>query len=133
MDGRWRFTDGTRQARLTMAVDLVALPLFVIVGMGSHDRDGQFAVFARNAVPIELAWLVVAVLVRTYRPPTFGRLLLTWVIAVPAGLVVRTAIAGSFDDADVLVFFAVAMAFTLLFLGIGRLVAMALGRLWGPA
>ena len=84
-------------------------------------------------MPIEIAWLLVALLVGTYRPPTIGRLLLTWAIAVPIGLVVRTAIAGSFDDPDVVVFFAVAMAFTLLFLGIGRVVALALGRLWGPA
>jgi hypothetical protein len=127
------FTDGSRQARLTMAVDLVALPLFVVVGMGSHDRDGQLAVFARNAIPIEVAWLAVALIVRTYRPPSLGRMLGTWIIAVPVGLVIRTAIAGSFGDPDILVFFGVAMAFTLLFLGVGRAIALALGRLWGPA
>ncbi len=128
-----RWTDGTRQARLAFVADLIALPLFVIVGMGSHREGGELAVFARNAVPIVACWLVASRGLKTYRPPGLGRMIATWAVAVPAALVIRTAIAGQLGNAGVVVFFGVALAFTLLFLGIGRAVALALGRLWGTA
>lgn len=127
-----RWTDGSRSARRVMAIDLLALPLFVIVGMGSHD-ESAVAVFLRNAVPLETAWLVVSLLVRTYRPPTFGTFFLTWAIAVPAGLVVRTLLAGRFGDEGMWVFFGVALAFTLMFLAVGRGLALFLERAWGSS
>lgn len=113
-----------------MAIDLIALPVFVIVGLGSHD-EGRIGIFLRNAVPLEVAWLAVALAVRTYRPPSVGTLLATWAIAVPAALVVRTAIAGQIGDDGMWVFFGVALAFTLLFLAVGRGLVMFLGRAWG--
>ena len=113
-----------------MAIDLIALPVFVIVGLRSHD-EGQLGVFLRNAVPLEVAWLAVALVVRTYRPPSLGTLVATWAIAVPAGLVVRTIIAGQVGDEGMWVFFGVALAFTLLFLAVGRGLALFLDRAWG--
>ena len=95
-----RWTDGTRAARRVMAIDLLALPLFVIVGMGSHDED-RVGVFLRNAVPL--------------------------------GLVVRTVLADRFGDEGMWVFFGVALAFTLLFLAVGRGLALFLERSWGSS
>jgi hypothetical protein len=127
-----RWTDGTRAARRVMAIDLLALPLFVIVGMGSHDED-RVGVFLRNAVPLEAAWLAVSLVVRTYRPPTFRTFIVTWAIAVPVGLVVRTVLADRFGDDGMWVFFGVALAFTLLFLAVGRGLALFLERAWGSS
>jgi Cu/Ag efflux pump CusA len=126
-----RLTDGSPSSRLTLVLDLVALPLFVVVGMASHDADARLAVFLRNTVPVVGAWLVVAWLAGTYRPPTLTGMIKTWAIAVPIGLVVRTAIAGTLDDSDVWVFFGVAMAFTLAFLAAGRALSTLVGSRMG--
>jgi hypothetical protein len=117
---RLRPTDGTTIARITLAVDLVALASFVIVGMRSHRTASQLEIFGRNAVPIGAAWIVASLLLRTYRPPTLTRLFLTWAVAIPVGVVLRSAWTGSPDGDDLFVFGAVAMTFTLAFLGAGR-------------
>lgn len=127
-----RLTDGSRGARRTLVIDVLMLPLFVMAGLRSHD-EAQLEVFLRNAVPLEAAWLVTAWLVGTYRPPSFGRLAVTWAVAVPVGLVVRTLVADRWGDPGMWVFFGVALAFTALFLAVGRLLALFLDRIWGTA
>lgn len=119
---RPRLTDTTTTARITLAVDLLALSLFVLAGMRSHRTASQLEIFVRNAVPIGAAWLVASLFLRTYRPPTLARLFVTWAVAIPVGVVLRGLWAGSPDGDDLLVFGAVAMTFTLAFLGGGRLV-----------
>jgi hypothetical protein len=128
---RFRLTDGTSAARRTLAIDVLALVLFVVAGMRSHRTASQLEIFARNVVPIGGAWLVVAALVGTYRPvagrtPSLQRLLLTWAIAVPIGVLLRSWWTGLPDGDDLVVFGAVAMAFTLAFLAGGRVVAALL-------
>ncbi|MEX0983831.1 MAG: DUF3054 domain-containing protein [Actinomycetota bacterium] len=128
-----RLTDGTRFAKAALVCDLVALPLFVGVGLVSH-RSGSLAViFLRNAVPVMLAWMIAARVLGTYRPPEFSSLFATWVVAIPAGIVVRSWIVGSLGDEGFWVFLGVAMAFTLLFLGVGRAIAMTIARPWHSA
>jgi len=125
-----RLTDGTRIARVTLLADLVALPAFVIVGMGSHRTGSQVAIFGRNAVPVVLAWLIAARLLGTYRPPEFVTMFATWAVAVPVGVLIRSAIAGSLGDQGFWVFMGAAMAFTLFFLGVGRALVLAIVRPW---
>jgi hypothetical protein len=129
---RFRLTDGTREARLTFAVDVVALMLFIVAGMRSHRTATQLEVFARNAVPIGGAWLVVAALLKTYRPPSLPRLLLTWAAAIPVGVVLRSWWTGSPSGDDLLVFGGVALAVTLAFLAGGRLLSAVLGSRLRP-
>jgi hypothetical protein len=124
---RFRFTDGTRAARLTFAVDVVALTLFIVAGMRSHRTATQLEVFARNAVPIGGAWIVLAALLKTYRPASLPRLLLTWAVAVPIGVLLRAWWRGSPSGEDLLVFGGVALAVTLAFLAGGRLLSARLG------
>jgi hypothetical protein len=125
---RFRLTDGTSAARRTLAIDLLALVLFVVAGMRSHRTASQLEIFARNVVPIGGAWLVTAAIVGTYRAgdgrlPSLKRLVLTWAIAVPIGVLLRSWWTGSPDGDDLVVFGAVAMAFTLAFVAGGRVVA----------
>lgn len=127
-------TDGSRSARFTLVVDLAMLPLFVLVGLRTHSLAGEAETFLRNAVPVTVAWLLVAVVLRTYRPPSFSRFIVNWLIAVPVGLLIRTWIAGTLGNDGVAVFFGVAMVFTLAFLAFGRLISGVLGpRLFGAA
>lgn len=125
--GRFRLTDGTPAARLTLAVDLVALLLFIVAGMRSHRTATQLEIFARNAVPLGAAWLVVAALARTYRPPSLARLLLTWVVAVPTGVLLRSWWTGSPSGEDLAVFGGVALVMTLAFLAAGRVLSGVVG------
>jgi hypothetical protein len=115
-----RLTDGSRRATTTLVVDVVALAAFVLAGMTSHHETSRAVVFVRNFVPVTVAWFVVALVLPTYRPPRVRWMLANWVVAVPLGLIVRSAIVGDLGESGQLTFFAVALSFTLLFLLIGR-------------
>jgi Protein of unknown function (DUF3054) len=107
--------------------DAAALVVFVLIGLRGH-RVGTVEGFLRTAVPLLGVWFLVARLAHTYRRPGWRSLLRTWIVAVPVGLLVRTLIVGSPEGARILVFIAVGLAFTLVFLVIGRLLARLLQR-----
>ncbi len=117
-----RLTDGSTRARSALVADLAALLVFVLVGLRSHHEAAMAAAFARTAIPFVGAWLVASAIIRTYRPARLVRLVKTWAIAVPAGVVLRAIWVGS-EGSKVVEFLFVAMAFTLLFLLAGRLLA----------
>jgi len=107
--------------------DAAALVVFVLVGLRGH-RVGTMEGVLRTAVPLLAAWFLVAWLAHAYRRPGWRSLLRTWIVAVPAGLLVRTLIVGSPNGVRILVFIAVGLAVTLVFLVIGRLLARLLSR-----
>ncbi|MBA3690885.1 MAG: DUF3054 domain-containing protein [Actinobacteria bacterium] len=113
---------------LLPAADALALLVFVAVGLAQHREGGVPALFVRNALPLLVSWFVVAAIDGAYRRPGAKVLLLTWAVAVPAGLLVRTAWVGSPHGAQILVFLGVGLAFTLLFLLMGRALVWAVGR-----
>ena len=107
-------------ARWLAAADSVALLAFVVTGMRTHHEGGAAAIFVRNAVPLLGSWFVIATLFRTYRRPGLVAVLKTWIVAVPIGLVIRSLWVGSPEGLRILVFLGAGLAFTLLFLVIGR-------------
>jgi hypothetical protein len=112
-----------------IASDVVALTVFVLAGMRSHHEGSALWIFVRNAIPLLAVWLVVAVVLRTYRTPGFMIVAKTWIVAVPIGLVVRSLLVGSPEGIRILVFLAVGLGFTLFFLLTGRAVlALVSGR-----
>ncbi len=113
-------------ARLA-AADALALVAFVAVGIRSHHEVGALDLFLRNAVPLLFAWFIVATVTGAYRKPELRTLLITWAVAVPAGLVARSLWVGSPSGARLLVFLGIGLVFTGLFLSVGR----ALARLAG--
>lgn len=119
---------GRPSARAAAAVDATALAAFVVVGVVQHDEGLAVAGLVRTGVPLLVAWFVVALVAGTYRRTGWLTLLLTWVIAVPLGLVARSVIRGGPWGRGLLVFGGIAMAFTLLFLIGGRL-ALLIGAL----
>jgi hypothetical protein len=122
----WEHEAMSRRVLLPI-LDGAALLLFVVIGLAQHDEGASAGLFLRNAIPLIGAWFAVAVPLGTYRIP--GRrpglrtLLPTWAVAVPAGLLLRTAWVGSPHGSEILVFLGIGLAFTLLFLTIGRAVA----------
>jgi DUF3054 family protein len=123
-----RITDGTRRARLTFALDLLAIAAFVLLGMREHRSGTTVVVFVRTAGPVLVAWLLCSLLFRTYRPPSHRSLVKTILVAVPAGILLRTAIVGSPEGWGILTFLLVALVFLSLLLGTARVVASALSR-----
>lgn len=107
--------------------DATALVAFVVVGLRAH-RGGTVEGLLRNAVPLLAVWFLVAWRAQTYRRPGWRSLLMCWVVAVPIGLLVRTVMVGSPHGARILVFVGVGLAFTLLFLVLGRLLVRLVSR-----
>ena len=107
--------------------DAAALIVFVLIGIRGH-RASTVEGFLRNAIPLLGAWFLVAWLAHVYRRPGWRSLLRTWIVAVPVGLLVRTLIVGSPTGVRILVLIAVGLAFTLVFLVLGRLLARLLSR-----
>ncbi len=117
-----------RTGTILRVADILALIAFVLVGIRSHYGREMPVVFLRNAVPLLVAWFVVAVPVGTYRRPSPRSLAVTWVLAVPIGLVARSFILGSPTGSRLATFLGVGLAFTLLFLVAGRLLAGLIQR-----
>lgn len=105
-----------------MLADAGALIVFVLIGIRGHHATTVEG-FLRNAVPLLGVWFVVAALAHTYRRPGWRSLLRNWIVAVPVGLLVRALIVGSPRGGRLLVFLAVGLSFTLVFLVLGRLLA----------
>ena len=116
-----------------MVADAVALIVFVAAGIRSHHEVSAVDLLLRNAVPLEVAWFAVSTVAATYRRPGIRTLVWTWVVAVPAGLIVRSIWVGSPNGGRLLVFVGIGMAFTLVFLLAGRGVVGLIDRRQRPA
>ena len=82
-------------ARWLAVADATALIVFVLAGMRSHHEGTLVGIFLRNAIPLLVAWFVVAAVFRTYRRAGLTVVLQTWIVAVPIGLVARSLWVGS--------------------------------------
>lgn len=106
--------------------DAVALVAFVLLGMASHHDVSWTVGVARNLVPLLLAWFLMAGLLGTYRRPSPWRLLANWLLAVPAGLLLRSLVVGDPTGSRLVIFVTVGLAVTLPLLLIGRLLGALL-------
>jgi hypothetical protein len=121
--------DTRSQVVLLATLDGLALVAFVLIGVRSHHAESTPIVFARNAVPLLVSWFGVGLVSHLYRDPSWRGLVRNWIFAVPIALLVRTWIVGSPSSVSrIALFVVVGMAFTLLFLLIGRAVAAGVGR-----
>jgi Protein of unknown function (DUF3054) len=121
-------TDGSRLTRWFLLGDLLGLLAFLVIGLDRHGEDvvGRFAALAAIFV---FAWLATAWSLGTYRPPTNGTLVLTLVLAIPLGVLVRAAFVQTWTMGEVATFAGVAVVFGTLFIGIARLIVTLLARM----
>jgi Protein of unknown function (DUF3054) len=118
---------------LLVGADALAFMVFVLAGLREHGELTTMDALARNLVPLLCSWFAVGWATGVYRRADARSLLLTWVVAVPLGLAIRTVWVGTpTRPGRIALFFVVAMSFTLLFLVVARagawLLARALGR-----
>jgi hypothetical protein len=120
-------TDGSRTARTFVAGDIIALLVFLAIGLDRHGEDvaSRFAALAAIFVG---AWLVTTWALGTYRGPTNARLVLTLVLAVPLAVLVRAAFVQAWTTGEVLTFAAVAFVFATMFIGFARVLLTLLMR-----
>ena len=97
------------------ASDAVAILVFVTIGLVSHEHAATATGYARDALPLLGAWFTTALLLRTYGEGGLRRLLATWAIGVPLGVLIRGVVLGRSLDGDQLAFLGIALAFILLF------------------
>ncbi|RKN85413.1 DUF3054 domain-containing protein [Paenibacillus ginsengarvi] len=81
--------------------DLLVLFLFVLAGREDHDMAFSLTDSLQTALPFAIGWIVALLAFRTYRErtvSTFGKAagyaLLTCLIAVPLGLLIRSLLLG---------------------------------------
>jgi hypothetical protein len=110
----------TSRPALLAASDAVAIVAFVTIGLISHDGISASG-YAQTALPMLGAWFAVAALLHTYRDDGIRRVLATWAVAIPLGVVIRGLLLGRSPDGDQLAFLIVTLVFSLVFiLGLRR-------------
>jgi Protein of unknown function (DUF3054) len=99
-------------ARRTALADAIALAAFVVIGVLTH--GSSVTALVRDLLIFLGCWFAAALALR--------RLLPTWLVGITAAVLIRAAIVGHFA-AD---FYGIALAFTLLFVLVGRTAARRL-------
>jgi Protein of unknown function (DUF3054) len=102
--------------------DVVALLVFVTIGLLTHHGDLTWGGYARDAIPIVGCWLLAAGAFDLYKRPRPSAFIATWLVGVTAGVIVRSIVRLHLDGGDG-VFLLVALGFTLLFVVVARRLA----------
>jgi hypothetical protein len=105
-----------------VATDVLALVVFVFIGLLTHHGGLSATGFARDALSIAGCWLLAGATFDLYKRPRLRALLATWVTGVTAGVLVRALVRRHIDGGDA-VFLVVALCFTLLFVVVARTAA----------
>ena len=113
------------RTRLLPVADALGILTFATVGLLSHDHALSLTGYARDALPVLGGWFAAALVFGAYRRPSARTLLLTWIVGVPLGILVRALALGRSLDGDQAAFLAVSLVFTLLFV-VGWRVALGL-------
>jgi hypothetical protein len=117
-------------ARAFATSDAAALIMFVAIGTANHGNDLTVLEIGATAAPLLVAWFAMSLATRLYRQDADGwrRLAVTWVVAVPVAVVLRSALRDGPWDERLAVFAAVALGFTALFVLAGRAAVLAWRR-----
>jgi hypothetical protein len=105
-----------------VVADVVALLVFVTIGLLNHHGGITAAGYARDAIPIGGCWLLASGAFDLYKRPRLRALLATWLVGVTAGVLVRALVRWHIDGGDA-VFLPIALCFTLLFVVVARIAA----------
>ncbi|MGZ4104743.1 MAG: DUF3054 domain-containing protein [Actinomycetota bacterium] len=110
---------------VTLAVgDVLALILFTVIGLINHEDGVTATGVLKVVVPILVVGALAALLFGTYSRPGIRTLLPTWLVSVPAGILIRKALFHTPSTwGSTGIFIGVGLAFTLLFLLAWRLAA----------
>ena len=125
---------GSRSTARRRLPDNLVLPIgdgavfavFTVIGLLSHNDSFTPYHFLRNFIPLTLSWYLIAVILDTYGKGGAVRVAANWLLAVVAGVAVRTWWVGSPNGRDLWVFLTVALITNGAFLAVWRLAASRL-------
>jgi hypothetical protein len=100
---------------LVAAADGVAILAFTIIGVVSHRGALPPSALAEDALPLLGGWFAAALAFHLYGRPTWRAFLLTWVIGIPVGVLVRAAALGRLDEPRQLAFLVTTLVLSLVF------------------
>ena len=106
--------------------DGAVFAVFTVIGLMSHNDSFTPYHFLRNFIPLTLSWYLIAVILDTYGKGGALRVAANWLLAVVAGVAVRTWWVGSPNGRDLWVFLTVALVTNGAFLALWRLAASRL-------
>ena len=106
--------------------DGAVFAVFTVVGLMSHNDSFTPYHFLRNFIPLTLCWYLVAVILDTYGKGGALRVAANLLLAVVAGVAVRTWWVGRPNGRDLWVFLTVALVTNGAFLAVWRLAASRL-------
>ena len=106
--------------------DGAVFAVFTVIGLMSHNDSFTPYHFLRNFIPLTLSWYLIAVILDTYGKGGALRVAANWLLAVVAGVAVRTWWVGSPNGRNLWVFLTVALVTNGAFLAVWRLAARAL-------
>lgn len=98
-----------RSPALLVLSDTVAIVVFATVGLVSHDHGLSPTGYARDALPILGCWFAAALLFHTYAGRHPRRVLATWAVGVPLGVLIRALALGRALNGKEAVFLGVAL------------------------
>jgi hypothetical protein len=107
-----------------MAIDALAIGLFVLTGLRSHGTLDEFGL-QRNLPAFLVGWFVAALLAGVYRAqPAKWSLPIAWAMGVTLGIMLRNLLIGRGLLGTISpVFWAISLAGVALFTGLPRMVA----------
>jgi Protein of unknown function (DUF3054) len=108
---------------LPAAIDGAAILLFAAIGLASHHHGLTPRGLARDALPLLAGWFGAALVFRPYTVGRRRRLLVTWTVGIPAGVLLRALLLGRTLDGKEAAFLGVALATIGLFVIVLRTLA----------
>jgi hypothetical protein len=113
--------------RYAAAADLLALLVFVTIGLSAHGKNFSAGSYARDVLPLAGAWALAALAFGLYRRPSWRALLETWFVGIAVGVVIRSFVVSDSVGKHA-AFLAVALVFTVLFVLAARALLSLLMR-----
>lgn len=112
-----------------MAIDALAIGLFVLTGLRSHGTLDEFGL-QRNLPAFLVGWFVAALIVGIYRAqPAKWSLPVAWVLGTTLGIAVRNGLIGrGLFGAISPIFWMIALSGIALYTGLPRLIAFWVRR-----
>jgi hypothetical protein len=99
-----------RSPALLAACDAAAIVVFVTIGLISHRRGLSASGYARDTLPLAAGWFGAAALFHPYASRGVRRVLATWAVGIPAGVLVRALVLGRTLNGSEAAFLAVCLA-----------------------
>jgi hypothetical protein len=109
----------------------VAILAFTVAGILSHRGSLPLSALAEDTLPLLAGWFAAAAAFHLYARHVWRALLLTWILGIPLGVVLRAAVLGRLDEPRQLAFLATTLILSLVFVVASRAVVALAARFAG--